>query len=186
MAVAPERRRFTVDEYYRMAEAGILTEDDRVELIEGEIVQISPLGPSHAGTVKHLNAVLTARLGPRAVVSVRDPVRLSRDSEPQPDLAVLRARPDFYRRSHPGPGDVSVLVEVADTSAEADRRVKVPLYARTGIPEVWLVDLNAERVEVHRAPTPDGYRDMRVLRRGESLAPAAFPDLTLAVDDLLG
>ena len=186
MAVVLKRRLFTVDEYYRMAAAGILTEDDRVELLEGEIVEMTPIGSRHGGTVKHLIAIFTSRLGSRVIVGAQDPVQLSRDSEPQPDLALLKPRPDFYRTSHPGPGDVLLIIEVADASVEGDRRVKVPLYAKAGIPEVWLFDVNAERIEVYRTPTSDGYRDVRVLRRGESLAPGAFPDLALAVDDLLG
>jgi Uma2 family endonuclease len=186
MAIALKRRRFTVDEYYRMAEAGILTADDRVELLEGEIVEMSPIGSHHAGQVKRLNAVFTTRLGPRAIVSVQDPVRLSRHSEPQPDLALLRPREDFYRRSHPEPSDVLVLIEVMDTTVEVDRRVKVPLYARSVIPETWLVDVNADRIEMYRSPSADGYRDVRIARRGESLAIEALPDLVLSVDDLLG
>jgi Uma2 family endonuclease len=186
MAVVLKRRRFTVDEYYRMAEAGILTEDDRVELIEGEIVEMSPIGSHHASQVKRLNALFTARLGPRAIVSVQDPVRLSRHSEPQPDLALLKPREDFYRRSHPDPGDVLVLIEVMDTTIEMDRRVKLPLYARSGIAETWLVDVNADRIEVYRSPSVDGYRDVRIFRRGESVGLEVFPDITFTVDDLLG
>lgn len=186
MAVVLKRRLFTVDEYYRMAAAGILTEDDRVELLEGEIVEMTPIAPRHAGAVKRLNSLFAARLGTRAIVSVQDPVRLSAESEPQPDLALLRPRRDFYRSSHPGPGDVLLIIEVADASVEGDHRVKVPLYAKAGIPEVWLFDVNADRIEVYRTPTPDGYRDVRILRHGESLAPEAFADLALTVDDLLG
>jgi len=186
MAVVLKRRRFTVDEYYRMAEAGILTGDDRVELIDGEIVEMSPIGSHHGGQVKRLNALFTARLGTRAIVSVQDPVRLSPHSEPQPDLALLRPREDFYRRSHPEPADVLLLVEVMDTTVEMDRRVKGPLYARSGIVETWLVDVNADRIETYRSPGADGYREVRVLRRGEALAIGAFPDCPFAVDDLLG
>jgi Uma2 family endonuclease len=186
MAVALKRRLFTVDEYYRMAEAGILTADDRVELIEGEIVEMSPIGSPHAGQVNHLNSILTTRLGGRAIVSVQNPVRLSQRSEPQPDLAILRPRDDSYRRSHPGPADILLIIEVMDTTVEMDRRVKAPLYARAGVRETWLLDVNAERIEAYRAPTPEGYRDVRVLRRGESVTPEAFPDLTFSVDALIG
>jgi Uma2 family endonuclease len=186
MAIELKRRRFTVDDYYRMAEVGILTEDDRVELLDGEIVEMSPIGSDHAGHVKRLTALFTSRLGARVVVGVQDPVRLSRHSEPQPDIALLRPRADFYARAHPLPADVLLLIEVADTSVETDRRIKMPLYARAGIGEVWLVDLTTERVEVYREPVDDGYRKIRTLARGQALGPLAFPDLALRVDDLLG
>ncbi len=186
MTIEVKRRRFTVDDYYRMAEVGILTEDDRVELLDGEIVEMSPIGSDHAGHVKRLNTLFTSRLGARVVVSVQDPVRLSRHSEPQPDVALLRPRADFYARGHPRPDDVLLLIEVADTSVEADRRIKMPLYARAGIEEVWLVDLTTERVEVYRGPAADGYREIRALARGQGIVPQAFPDLALGVDDLLG
>jgi len=180
------KRLFTVEEYHRMAEAGILGEDDRVELIEGEIVEMTPIGSRHAGAVNRLNRLFSERVGEHAVVSVQNPIRLGERSEPQPDLALLRFREDFYASSHPGPGDVLLVVEVAETSAEYDRRVKVPLYARFGIPEVWLVDLEGEAVEVYRDPSPEGYRKAEVLRRGSSLSPSSFPDLELSVDEILG
>lgn len=186
MAIALRRRRFTVDDYHRMAEVGILTEDDRVELLDGEIVEMTPIGSDHAGHVKRLTALFTSRLGARVVVSVQDPVSLSRHSEPQPDVALLRPRADFYARSHPRPEDVLLLIEVADTSVETDRRIKMPLYAEAGLGEVWLVDLSTERVEVYREPAAQGYREIRALVRGQGLGPQAFPDLTLSVEDLLG
>jgi Uma2 family endonuclease len=186
MAIALKRRRFTVDDYHRMAEVGILTEDDRVELLDGEIVEMSPIGSDHAGHVKRLIALFTSRLGARVVVSVQDPVSLSRHSEPQPDVALLRPRADFYAGSHPQPEDVLLLIEVADTSVETDRRIKLPLYAQAGLREVWLLDLDAERLEVYREPAAEGYREVHVLARGQEIAPQAFPDLTLRVDDLLG
>lgn len=180
------RRRFTVEEYHRMGEAGILPEDERVELIEGEIVMMTPIGPPHAGSVNRLTRLWTSRLGDRAIVQVQNPVRLTLDTEPQPDLALLRPRADFYAKSHPQATDVFLLIEVADTTAETDRRVKIPLYAKAGIPEVWLLDLSADRVEVYRQPTPDGYRQVLSFSRGQAFAPGAFSDLTLTADDLLG
>ena len=169
-----------------MGEAGILREDDRVELLEGEIVEMTPIGSRHAACVDRLNHFFARGVGPRAIVRVQNPVRLSERSEPQPDLALLRARPDFYARAHPGPSDILLLVEVADTSAEMDREVKMPLYARAGIPEVWIVDLEGECVEVYREPTPQGYQNVRRIRRGQRVSPQAVPDLELAVDDLFG
>ncbi|HEY7649320.1 MAG TPA: Uma2 family endonuclease [Methylomirabilota bacterium] len=186
MATALRRWRFTVDDYHRMAEVGILSEDDRVELLDGEIVEMTPIGSDHAGHVKRLIALFTSRLGARAVMSVHDPVGLSKHSEPQPDVALLRPREDFYARSHPRPEDVLLLIEVADTSVETDRHIKVPLYARAGLREVWLIDLGAERVEVYREPTAASYQQIRALARGQRIGPLAFPDLTLGVDDLLG
>ncbi len=185
MTVRPLRRLFTVAEYHRMAEAGILSEDDRVELLEGEIVTMSPIGSRHAACVARLTALLSGA-GRRAILWVQNPIRLGEHSEPQPDVALLKSRPDFYASSHPGPEDVLLVVEVAETSAATDREVKVPPYACSGIPEVWLVDLAEDQVEVFREPSARGYQDLRVLRRGDSLAPLLFPDLLLPVDTVLG
>lgn len=132
MAVQVQRRLFTVSEYYRMAEAGILGEDDRVELLEGEIVQMAPIGSNHRGTVDFLANSLVSRLGARAIVRTQNPIRLDDFSEPQPDVALLHPRADFYRRSHPTPADVLLLVEVADSSVAFDRQVKLPLYCPSG------------------------------------------------------
>ena len=129
------KRRFTVEEYDRIAEAGVLTEDDRVELIDGAIVMMAPIGARHAGTVNYLTRLWTSRLGERAIVQVQNLVRLDLYSKPQPDIALLRPRGDFYRAAHPGPEDVLLVVDVADTSTEADRRVKMPLYARAAVRE---------------------------------------------------
>jgi len=168
-----------------MAEAGILSEDDRVELIEGEIVEMSPIGSHHAACVKRLNRLFSRSVSD-AVVSVQDPIRLSEYSEPEPDLALLRPRADFYAEALPGPEDTLLVVEVMETSAQYDRERKLPLYAEAGIPEVWLVDLAAECIEVYRRPSPDGYEDVRRRCRGERLSPQAFPDVELAVDEVLG
>jgi Uma2 family endonuclease len=179
------RRLFTVAEYHRMAEAGILSEDDRVELLEGEVVTMSPIGSRHAACVARLTALLSGT-GRQAILWVQNPIRLGEHSEPQPDVALLKPRPDFYAASHPGPEDVLLVVEVAETSAATDREVKVPLYARSGIPEVWLVDLAEDQVEVFRKPSAQGYQDLQVLRRGDSLAPLLFPYLLLPVDTVVG
>ncbi|MGH3665792.1 MAG: Uma2 family endonuclease [Egibacteraceae bacterium] len=186
MVVEQARRRFTVEEYERMGAAGILGEDDRVELLDGEIVEMTPIGPRHAGCVNRLTRLLVASLGDRAVVAVQNPAHLSLRSMPQPDLVVARPRDDFYQLAHPTPADVLLLVEVAETSASFDRRVKTPLYARAGIPEVWLVDVTSRRVVVHRAPGEGRYADVRTVRPGDRLAPQAFPDFVLTVADVLG
>jgi len=180
------RRRFTVDEYYRMVKAGILNEDDRVELIEGDIVEMAPIGSRLAGCVKHLNELFSQGVGQHALVSVQDPVRLGERTEPQPDIALLRRRSDYYASAHPGPGDLLLMVEVADTSADYDRGVKAPLYAGAGIREFWLVDLQGQRIEVYRDASPEGYRQMRTVQRGERLSPEALANLELSAEDVLG
>ena len=180
------RRRFNVEDYYRMAEAGILGEDDRVELIEGEIVEMPPIGPAHGGGVTYLTNTFARLVGDEAILSVQNPVRLSDLSEPVPDVCLLRPRADFYRGSHPGPEDVLLLIEVADTTATFDRRVKLPLYARAGIREYWIVDIGTGIVEIHRGPRPEGYAERSELRPGEHVAPAALPDAPLSVGDILG
>jgi Uma2 family endonuclease len=181
------RRRFTVEEYHRMGEVGILPEDSRIELIAGDVVVREPIGSRHAGTVNRLNRLWTSRLGERAVVQIQNPIELPQeDSEPQPDVTLLRPRADFYTAAHPLAADVLLLIEVADSTLAVDRRVRMPLYARAAIREVWILDLTADRVEVYRAPTLRGYQDVVRLERGQEVAPLAFADLILTVEDLLG
>lgn len=184
MTLQLTRRRFTVHEYYQMAQAGILTEDDRVELIKGEIIQMPPIGPPHNARVTWLNWLFNRAFGDVAFVQPQGPVRLSDDSEPQPDLALIRRRPG-YTAGHPTPDDVFLIVEVG-TTVQYDREVKALLYARSGIPEYWLFDVNQETITVYRDPTPEGYPTVQVLRRGDRIAPLAFPDWELVGDDLLG
>ena len=186
MAMPLLRRRFTVEDYHRMARAGILTEDDRVELLEGEIVEMTPIGSRHAACVDRLTRLLTSALRDRVIVRVQSPIRLSQHSEPQPDLALLRPRPDFYVRAHPGPEDVLLVIEVAEASAEPDRAVKIPLYARAGVPAAWLVELAEERITGHEGPTPEGYRIVGELRRGDRLRLDPLPGLDLPVSEVLG
>lgn len=186
MTRLPAPRRFTVDEYYQMAAAGILTEDDRVELIEGQIVEMSPTGSRHAATVRRVTGLFYGRVGGRALVLVQDPVRLSPGSEPEPDVALVRPRPDLYVEAHPGPADILLVVEVADSSAAFDRSVKARVYAGARLPELWLVDLGRDYVAVLRQPVDGEYRTIQVYRRGERIAPAALPDLDFAVEQLLG
>ena len=179
------RRRFTVDEYYGMAEAGILHEDDRVELIEGDIIAMAPIGNRHTACVKRLNRLFGEQLGRQVLVSVQDPIRLSRRSEPQPDIVLLRPRDDFYAAGHPGPADVLLIVEVVDTSLPYDRR-KLRLYARAGVPCVWLAILSTRRVEVHREPSTDGYRDVTIVGHGYLPALDELPALSVRVEDIFG
>jgi Uma2 family endonuclease len=186
MSVQIERRWFNVDEYYRMIDAGILSEDDRVELIEGEVIKMSPIGKFHAACVKRLNKLFGFLVGRTAIVSVQDPIRLSDFSEPQPDLALLKLRDDFYSSGHPTPEDVLLVVEVADSSVQYDRSIKMPLYARSGIPEVWLVDVARDLIEVYARPVSGRYQDFREARRGETLTLSSLPNLLIRVDDILG
>jgi Uma2 family endonuclease len=187
MAIVWRMRRFTVPEYHRMGEAGILHDDERVELLDGEIVEMTPIGPRHASVVDRMTRLFSRLVGERAVVRIQSPIALAvLASEPQPDLALLKPRADFYAAAHPTSDDVLLVSEVLDASPERDRRLKLPLYAGATIREVWLVDLGAERIEVYRQPAPDGYRETRLLRRGESTAVETLPDLAIRVDDILG
>ncbi len=186
MAAQVMKRLFTVTEYYQMAKAGIFSEDDRVELIEGEVVEMAPIGSRHAACVDRLNRLFSEWAGGHVIVRVQSPIRLGQYSEPQPDLALLQPRDDFYARAHPEPEDVLLVVEVAETSAAYDREMKVPLYARAGILEVWLVDLAEACIQVYRKPSPEGYKEVQRMEHGQRLSPQALPDRELAVDAVLG
>ena len=185
MPVQAPRRLFTVRDFYRMAEAGVFREDDRVELLAGEVVEMTPIGSHHAACVNRLHRMFHDRLESSVIVSVQNPVRLEEHSEPQPDLAVIRFRSDFYREAHPSAADVLLVVEVADSSADLDREVKVPLYARAGIPEVWVVDLAAGAVDVYRGASPQGYRHHRPMGSADRLIPDQLPSLEVAVSDVV-
>lgn len=186
MTVHAPKHAFTVEEYHRMAEAGIFTEDDRVELIEGEVLEMAAIGRRHAGCVNRLTRLFTQGAGSRAVVSVQNPIQLGELSEPEPDLTLARTREDFYSEGHPAPGDILLLVEVTDTSHRYDE-VKIALYARHGVPEVWQVDLEEETVYLCREPSGSGaYGSIHTARRGDILSPEALPDLQLPVAAILG
>ncbi len=180
------RRALTVADYHRMGEVGILTEDDRVELIEGALVALSPIGSEHAGTVNALNRRLVLAVGERGVVAVQNPVQLDDLSEPQPDFAVLKPRSDDYRRATPRPDEVLLIIEIADSSLAYDRTVKRSLYARHGIPEFWIVNLSAGEVEVCRTPSGDDYVSVSRVGRSGMLEPERLPDATIPVAALLG
>jgi Uma2 family endonuclease len=183
--IAPTKHRFTVADYYRMAETGVLRPDVRVELLNGEIIDISPIGPFHGGVTNYLNEVFSTASRGRWKVSNQNPVHLDEHSEPQPDMMLLRPAGDFYRRKHPRPDDVFLLIEVSDTTLDQDRREKLPAYGRAGIPEMWIVNLNDLTVEVHREPHFDGYGLRTVFRGGDLVSPAAFPDVNVDVAELL-
>ena len=183
--VATARRRFTREEYHRMGEVGILKPTDRVELIRGEIVEMSPIGHRHAAFVDNLAQLLFARIAGRAIVSVQNPVVVADDSEPQPDLKILRRRAVPYKEREASAADVLLLIEVAATSLAYDTSTKLRLYAETGIPEYWVVDCVAESVAVYRAPDAGGYRDViRVTDASATISPQAFPDVTLTLGEI--
>jgi Uma2 family endonuclease len=180
------RYRFTVEEYGRMGEAGVFSPDVRVELIEGEIVDMSPIGKRHAACVARLTRALTFSLNLVALVWAQNPVELSDYSEPEPDVALLKPRDDFYENAKPRPEDVLVVIEVSDTTIEYDRRVKVPLYARAGIPEVWIVNLVDERVETFADPSGGAYRTAAAYSRGEEAQSRSLAALSLGVSEIFG
>ena len=184
-ASSPKTRKFTVAEYYRMGEVGILKPDERVELIEGEIIVMPPIGPGHAGSVIAVNSVFSEHSRGRFLLQTQNPVHLDDGSEPQPDAMLLRPRDDRYTRSHPTPADVLLVMEIADSSLEYDRQTKAHLYGRAGIPETWVKNLPEDCIERFTEPGPDGYAQHTIHRRGETLTPVSLPDLELAVSDLL-
>ena len=186
MRIEATKKLFTVDEYCRMAEAGILAENDRVELIEGEIIQMSPIGRKHAARVDRATDLFTAAFRGKAIVRVQNPVRLNLYNEPVPDIALLKYRSDYYESQHPSPEDVLLIFEISDTTLRYDRNVKLPIYANCGIPEAWIQDVKGNALLVYRDPAGKRYKTQITLHQGETIALAAFPDITLRVDELLG
>lgn len=186
MSVQIARRSFTVADYYRMAEAGILSEDDRVELLDGEVIEMSPIGSRHAACVDRLNRFLNGVKEPLFIVRVQNPIRLDDHSEPQPDITLLRARSDFYAEAHPTPADVLIVIEVSDSSVELDRQVKLPLYAQAEVPEVWLANLPDDTVEVYAQPLNGVYQMVKVFGSGETVISQMVPELRIGVDEILG
>jgi Uma2 family endonuclease len=177
------RHRWTVAEYHKMAEVGLLNEDARVELIEGDIIEMAPIGSGHGGKVKRCIRLFSRLLGDTAIVAAQDPVVLGKRSEPQPDIAILRWRDDFYESAHPGPEDILLVIEVADTTARYDHKIKVPLYARHGIPEVWLLDLQKRVLEIYRNPDQEKYQHIEHLRSGQ-ITPLHLPEAVIQLADL--
>ena len=186
MAVQMHRWQFTVADFARMAEAGIFAEDDRVELIDGAVCVMSPIGPRHAAIVKRLNALISRQIVDKAIISVQDPIQLTDYTEPQPDIAVLRTREDFYAQALPMPTDVLLVVEVAETSLAYDREEKIPRYAQALIPEVWLIDVERETVTQYTHPDGIGYRGEHTLSRGQRLVSHTVSLLQLAVEHIFG
>jgi Uma2 family endonuclease len=185
MQVETTKKLFTVDEYYRMAEVGILGPTDRVELIDGEIFEMSPIGSRHLGCVNRANRLLGSALGNRVVVSVQNPLQLSNYTEPEPDIVLLKPRSDEYAGKRPLAEDALLVIEVAETTFAFDSKVKLPRYAAASVPEVWIENLMENVLLVHRNPAGNRYTTNLTLRSGESVSPIAFPDLVLAIDELL-
>lgn len=184
MSIARAHHRFSLADYAQMIDLGILTENDRVELIRGEIIEKMSIGELHAACVKRLNRIFSTRLAQRACVGVQDPIRLA-DSEPEPDISLLKPRDDDYATSHPEPDDVLLVVEVAEASLDFDRNVKGPLYAENGIAEYWILNLIDRALEVHRAPDAGGrYADVRILKSGDATDLVRLPGTSLLVADL--
>lgn len=179
------QHRFNVTEYYRMAETGVLRPDARVELLDGRIIDMSPIGSSHAGTVKRFIRIFTKLALDRWVISAQDPLRLDDHSEPEPDFMLLKPSPDDYTSRHPKPDEVFLLVEVADASLDYDRDEKLPAYGRSGVAEVWVVNLRDQSLEIYREPHFTGYGSKAVLRAGNTVSPQAFPDAMVDVGELL-
>ena len=186
MATEILKKRFTTGDFHLMVEAGILAEHDRVELIEGEIIQMSPVGHRHWVRVNRPNNLFVRAFGERAVISCQSSVELSECSEPQPDIVVFKPRSDFYAGKNPTPADVLLVIEVADSSLRYDREIKIPLYARAGIPEYWIEDAKRDVLHVHRDPAGETYATSFELQRNDVIAPLAFPDLQFSIDHLLG
>lgn len=185
MSTDIRKRLFTVDDYHRMGQAGILAEGDRVELIRGEILAMSPIGPPHCASVDRVNRTLNRAVGDRAIVRAGGSVRLDRYSEPQPDIVLLRPRDDFYATRFAGPADILLIVEVGDSSLNYDRKTKTALYAEAGIPEYWIVDIPNDCIGVHTDPADSSYKAVREYARGDQIKTRLLPDFTVAVETLL-
>jgi len=186
MSVKMQRRLFTVQEYHLMADAGVFGEDDRVELIEGEIIVMAAIGTRHATCVRRLIGQFRQIPEETAILDVQNPIQLTEKTEPQPDVVLLQPRADYYATAHPIPSEVLLLVEVSDSTVDFDRDVKVPNYARSGIQEVWLWDLEENCLEVYREPIANGYTSMQKIERGQQVSPLAFPEFAVSVDLILG
>ncbi|CAN5321051.1 Uma2 family endonuclease [soil metagenome] len=179
------RRKFTIAEYHSLIESGVVRPEERIELWKGELIDMSPIGKRHIACVNFLLDRLKDLLGKKVIVSVQNPIVLSDQSEPQPDISLLKRRDDFYRSATATGDDTLLVIEVSDTSSRYDREVKLPGYAAAGIKEAWLVDLENDRVEIFTDPGPKGYRLVKILSHDETAASTIFTEVQIAVDDLL-
>lgn len=186
MSVEIAKYSFTAEEFERLGEAGILRQDARLELIEGEIIEMSPIGSLHAACVNFLSRLFNRLFEDSYIVATQNPIRLDDFSEPQPDISLLRWRDDYYRGAHPAPADVLLVMEVADTTVVADRKVKIPLYAQAGIAEAWLVNIPEEVLEIYSDPSEGAYRRAEVFGRGAEARSHTVEGVALSVGELLG
>lgn len=186
MAIQYARRRFTVDEYHKMGEAGIVSEDDRLELVDGEIVEMTPINVPHAVCVDLLTMLLSRRVPEGVIVRVQSPIYIDEINEPQPDLTVLKPRDYLGQRHHPGPEDILLVIEVSDTTVSFDVRQKVPRYAQAGIAETWIVNLPRNGLEVYTDPSGGKYMSTRKFGRGDVVTATTLPGVTIQVADFLG
>lgn len=186
MNVKLQTRKFTVEQFHKMSEIGVISENERVELIRGEIIEMAAIGVRHASCVNRLVNLLIKLLEERIILAPQNPIELGDTSQPQPDIALLRPRADFYQTSFPQAGDIFLLIEVADSTVKYDREVKIPLYAENNIIEVWLVDVNQQVVEVYREPIKQGYQRIETFGQNQNLMIKAFPDVNIAVNEIFG
>jgi Uma2 family endonuclease len=186
MQTETTKKLFTVDEYYRMVDAGILTEHDRTELINGEIIQMSAMGSRHAAVVTRVTNLLVPLFKNKALLRPQLPLRLNDFNEPEPDIVLLKPRQDCYSSRHPGPADVFLVLEISDSSLKYDRDIKLPIYARFQVPEVWIVDLPGNALLVYRDPSANGYKTSLSFQRGDASSCLAFPDIELTINEVLG
>ena len=182
--LTPHPKKFTRDIYHKMAESAIFQESDRLELIKGEIIEMSPVGTRHASCVNKLNQLLGKKLPSETIISVQNPIVLTNNSEPQPDLVILKYRPDFYANEHPHPEDILLLIEVSDSSIDYDKNVKIPLYAENKISEVWLVNLNDNCVEIHQKPYQNYYQIIQKLSSINNAILSNFPTIEIKISEL--
>jgi len=185
VATEQSRKKFTVEEYHKLGEVGIIGPDERTELIDGDIILMAPMGSRHFSRLIRLVRIFPKLFNDRASVAIQGPVRLNNGLEPEPDLSILKYREDDYEDLLPQPQDVYLLIEVSVTTVEYDRNEKSVLYSQAGILELWIVDVNAELVEVYRNPSVNGYESIQQFRRGDTISPLAFPDIAISVDDIL-
>ena len=184
MQLLTKKLSFTVSQYHQMAKIGIIKPDDRVELIRGEIIKMSPIGIKHASCVIRLSEMLWSKLEKRVLMSIQNPVQLDNFSQPQPDIMLLKRKADFYNTKHPQSDDVLLLIEVADTTIETDKNDKIPLYSEMNIKEVWLVDINSECIEVYRNPSLTGYQQIETFFKGQTISIESFTDVIINVNEI--
>jgi Uma2 family endonuclease len=186
MVLQLKRRQFSLEQYHQMIATGVIPEGDRVELMDGEILEMAAIGSKHSAQVNRLNRLFSRSFGDNVLVSVQNPLELGPRSEPEPDVVLLRWRADYYESGHPQSSDVYLVIEVSDSTVDFDRNVKAPAYARSGIGEYWLVNLVIDAIEVYRQPAANGYQHVETKHRGESIGLEALPDYAFTVAQLLG